>query len=266
LALAFDHGGQGRALLVLLHGLGATRQVWSPLTRLLEEKWPGRWLAPDMPGHGQSGWASNYAPGAQAEQVADLVKTFDTGDVVLLGHSMGGVVALILGTDLFGLRVRRVLGVGVKVVWTAPEISALTERAAGPPRLFESEAAAVERYLKVSGLIGLVHAGHDLARAGVARVEAGWRLAMDPRAHAVGAPDMAALTGRAKAPFALAAGSQDPMVGLEDLRAWDPRAEALEGLGHNVMVQDPAATWNWIDRALSGSASPRERPTGTELA
>src|SRR5258708_39613633 len=47
-------GGSGEPPLVLLHGLGATGDVWDGWWPLLARRWPGRWLAPDLPGHGGS--------------------------------------------------------------------------------------------------------------------------------------------------------------------------------------------------------------------
>jgi len=52
--LRVHEGGSGEPILVLLHGLGATGDVWEGWRPLLTGRWPGRWLAPDLPGHGGS--------------------------------------------------------------------------------------------------------------------------------------------------------------------------------------------------------------------
>src|SRR5215469_8706932 len=49
--LRVHEGGSGEPLLVLLHGLGATGDVWGCWWALLARRWRGRWLAPDLPGH-----------------------------------------------------------------------------------------------------------------------------------------------------------------------------------------------------------------------
>jgi pimeloyl-ACP methyl ester carboxylesterase len=46
--------GYARPVLLLLHGLGATGGVWQGWRPLLARRWPGHWLAPDLPGHGES--------------------------------------------------------------------------------------------------------------------------------------------------------------------------------------------------------------------
>jgi pimeloyl-ACP methyl ester carboxylesterase len=53
-------GGGGESVLLLLHGLGATGDVWRGWEPLLARRWPGRWLAPDLPGHGRSPYLSRY--------------------------------------------------------------------------------------------------------------------------------------------------------------------------------------------------------------
>ena len=72
--LAADRGGSGERLLVLLHGLGATRHVWHPMLQSAPPaQWSGTWLAPDLRGHGQSGPAQNYPLGCHASDVAELI-------------------------------------------------------------------------------------------------------------------------------------------------------------------------------------------------
>src|SRR4051794_27333525 len=131
--LAADRGGAGRSLLVLLHGLGATRQVWGPLLGEVCRDWNGRWIAVDLPGHGLSGVLRDYSPGAQANAVATLLRAeppFD--ELIVVGHSLGAVIALALASGWFGVRPDRVLGLGLKSVWSDAELASLARRAAAP--------------------------------------------------------------------------------------------------------------------------------------
>ena len=97
--------------MLLLHGLGATGGVWRGLAAAYDL--PS--LAPDLPGHGAAGWTTTYSFVAHAEAVLPLLDRFD-GPVPVLGHSMGGVVALVLAR-LAPTRVSRVVALGVKVSW-----------------------------------------------------------------------------------------------------------------------------------------------------
>jgi pimeloyl-ACP methyl ester carboxylesterase len=231
--------GSGPALL-LLHGLGATGAVWDGLTGLLAGHWPGPWLAPDLPGHGRSAPLRRYSFGTMAAAVA---ATVDPGSAPLavLGHSLGGVVALTLGTGWFGLRPAAVAGLGVKVRWSSVELDKATEMAARPPRVFADRAEAADRALKVAGLAGLVARDSPLVDGAVAESGGGWRPALDPAAFAVGAPDMDGLLAAARAPVVLAAGQRDSLSPEAHLRALVAEPVVLAGLGHNAHVEDPRA-------------------------
>jgi pimeloyl-ACP methyl ester carboxylesterase len=244
--LAADRGGEGGPLLVLLHGLGATRQVWAPMLVDIDQHWSGRWIAVDMPGHGASPRQPSYLPGAQAAAVADLIRAEGIdGDVVLFGHSMGGTISLALASGYFGVTPRVVLAVGTKMAWSQPELDGMAAQAIKPAKVFDDRDAAVERYLKVSGLFGLVDPASDMAAAGVVADGDGWRMALDPRTNEIGPPILPGMVESAVCPLHFAAGSEDAMCRVEDLRRWDPDAASLAGLSHNAMVQDPAAVWRW---------------------
>ena len=71
--LRVHEGGSGEPVLVLLHGLGATGDVWGCWWPLLARRWPGRWLAPDLPGHGGSRPLRGYTFESFAAAVASIV-------------------------------------------------------------------------------------------------------------------------------------------------------------------------------------------------
>ena len=224
-------GGQGDPVVLLLHGLGATAEVWDGLVPLL----PGGWVAPDLPGHGGSAPLPEYTFAAVAEAVADLV---DPAGTVVLGHSFGGVV----GLHLAGRPgVRKVIGLGIKVAWTPEELARATALAAREPARFATRDEAVARHLRLSGLDGLVAPDAPAAVAGVVEQDGAWRPALDPRAFGVGDPQVAALVAAAPVPVVLARGEHDAMVSAEQLRAIASDAVDLPGLGHNAHVEGPAA-------------------------
>ena len=64
-------GGTGVPTLLLIHGMGATGDVWDGVQTLLPGRWPGRWLVPDLPGHGGSQPLDQYTFDALTAAVAD---------------------------------------------------------------------------------------------------------------------------------------------------------------------------------------------------
>lgn len=245
--LAADSGGKTGPVLLLVHGLGATRQVWTPLLDRAREAWPGLWINVDLPGHGRSPSLDDYAPPFQAAAVAELVRAQAPGaPVFALGHSLGGVVSLALADPRHGVDVQYVLALGVKVTWTAEEADGLAERAKAPVKIFKTAEEAVARHLKMAGLMGLVAPDDPIALSGIWEALPGWRTAMDPRAQSVGPPEMARLVDSAHATVRMARGATDGLCTLDQLQDWDPLAFDIADSGHNAMVEQPEAIWNWI--------------------
>src|SRR5499426_2581979 len=177
-------GGSGEPLLVLLHGLGATGDVWDVWRPLLARRWPGRWLAPDLPGHGGSRPPSEYTFDNLAAAVADIAGP--DARTVVLGHSLGGVVGLALASGRFAVPVQAVVGLGIKVVWSDEDLDRARAVARRPLAWFASRDEAAARYLRVSGLAGLLPTDDPAVDAGLREQDGRWRLAMDPAAFAVG--------------------------------------------------------------------------------
>jgi pimeloyl-ACP methyl ester carboxylesterase len=243
--LRVHEGGSGEPLLVLLHGLGATGDVWAGWWPLLARRWPGRWIAPDLPGHGSSPPLDAYTFDGFAAAVAGIVQP--GAPIVVLGHSLGGVVGLALAGGRFPVPVQAVIGLGIKVVWTDEDLDRAQAAARRPPAWFASREEAAARYLRVSGLADLLPAGDPAVDAGLREQDGRWRLAMDPGAFAVGAPDMAQLLARSQAPVTLARGERDPMNTDEQLARLGAATVALPGLGHSAHVENPELSITLLD-------------------
>ncbi|MEV6905882.1 alpha/beta hydrolase [Amycolatopsis sp. NPDC051071] len=88
---------------VLLHALGSKSGTWDDLAARLAML-GRRVLAVDLRGHGDSAHTEKYSLDAMADDVAELLED----QVDLVGHSMGGRVAVLLAQRLPG-RVRRLV-------------------------------------------------------------------------------------------------------------------------------------------------------------
>lgn len=98
--------GAGAPTLVLIHGWNCDRRYWEPAMAVLEDDY--HLVAIDLGGHGESGADRQaWTIGAFGEDVAAVVRRLDLERVVLVGHSMGGPVAVEAAGRLPG----RVVGV-----------------------------------------------------------------------------------------------------------------------------------------------------------
>lgn len=228
-----EMGGSAGTPVVLLHGLGSTADVWGGLIQGLGDR---RWIAIDFPGHGGSKPLTVYSP----EHLALTIVPHIPRGAVLLGHSLGGVVALALAQPDFDLAPKAVFGLGIKVVWTPEELASMAQLAARPRQQFETEAEAQTRALRLAGMTS------GLLRRAVHMVDGKWETSFDPRALGVGEPEMATLIKCATCPVHLACGSDDPMVTVDQLRKFDPEASELTGSGHNAMIDSPRDVINWL--------------------
>lgn len=89
---AFIYTGQGPAL-VLLHGIGDSAQTWRDVIPTLAQRYTV--IAPDLLGHGQSDKPrGDYSVAAHANDMRDLLKILGIERVTVVGHSLGGGVAM----------------------------------------------------------------------------------------------------------------------------------------------------------------------------
>jgi pimeloyl-ACP methyl ester carboxylesterase len=104
--VAFEVRGVGTPSLVLVHGWSCDRRYWRGQVGPLAARY--QTVAVDLAGHGESGVGRRaWTMAAFGEDVVAVVEQLGLGEVVLVGHSMGGDViveaALRLGDRVAGL-------------------------------------------------------------------------------------------------------------------------------------------------------------------
>jgi 3-oxoadipate enol-lactonase len=82
----------GGPTVLMLHGIGGGHLAFAPQVETLASS-GYRAVAWDMPGYGHSAPIEPYTFKGLAQSCIALIETLNCSDVVLLGHSMGGMVA-----------------------------------------------------------------------------------------------------------------------------------------------------------------------------
>jgi pimeloyl-ACP methyl ester carboxylesterase len=84
-------GDQGPRL-VLMHGLFGQGKNWTSIAKALADH--RRVVLVDLPNHGRSGWTQTVTYGEMAMAVADVLSAESDEPLSVVGHSMGGKVAM----------------------------------------------------------------------------------------------------------------------------------------------------------------------------
>jgi pimeloyl-ACP methyl ester carboxylesterase len=119
--------GNGPVLL-LIHGIAGILENWQAVTEPLARQYTV--VAPDLPGHGGSApSAGDYSLGAFATGLRDLLVALGHERATLVGHSLGGGIAMQFAYQFPEITERLVL---VSSGGLGPEVSALLRAAALP--------------------------------------------------------------------------------------------------------------------------------------
>jgi pimeloyl-ACP methyl ester carboxylesterase len=253
---AFVRAGSGPVLL-LLHGIGNNCQTWSGVIDRLAESHTV--IAPDLLGHGASDKPrGDYSIAGYANGMRDLLSVLDIEQATVVGHSLGGGIALQFAYQ-FPERCQRLVLVGSGGL--GPELSAGLRAATLPGAdLVLTALTGVSGPLRM-GMHVLERIGRaggwrrvgDLAEAGDALlalkdIEARraflrtLRGVVDARGQAVTALDRLYLAD--SIPMLVIWGSRDPIVPArhaETVRTLVPsaRIEVFDGAGHWPHLDEP---------------------------
>ena len=89
--------GDDKPPVILLHGLMTSGACWAPVARMLEADYDV--IMPDARGHGNSSVPTQgYSYDRLASDVLGLIESLGLVKPVLIGHSMGGMTAAVVGS------------------------------------------------------------------------------------------------------------------------------------------------------------------------
>jgi 3-oxoadipate enol-lactonase len=169
---------------VLCHGGSAHCHWWDEVASQLTDL--GRVLALDFRGHGRSEWASHYGLTAYLDDLIRFIRDHLRQRVVLVGHSMGGEIAMRVAVDapqlLDGLIIVDASPAGLplktRLIWKWKR-----RKQSGPRPEFSTQEALIARFR-------LSPPGHNLTQAALAELalkgaerlpSRNWAFRLDPK-------------------------------------------------------------------------------------
>jgi pimeloyl-ACP methyl ester carboxylesterase len=244
-----DWGPADAPPVVLLHGITGHARVWDHLAARLV---PGRRvLALDQRGHGDSDPApdDDYRVGTMADDVAAFVGSLRIDRFALLGHSMGGRIAIKYAAD-HAARLERLVIVDIGPDINLAGLQRVRDMMAQSPERIESEDWAVE-YIRRANPLQDLDMLRERVRHGLKRLPEGeltWKYAKglrdmmrEGRRDAV---DLWEPLPRIPCPTLVVRGAESDILSAEVAKKMterlpDGRVVEIAGAGHTVPADRP---------------------------
>lgn len=239
--------GQG-PLMLFFHGITSNSAVFAPLVDRLSHRF--RTVAVDQRGHGLSDKPdAGYEAADYAADIAGLIRSFDAGPAILVGHSLGArnsVAAAAIYPEL----VRSVIAIDFTPYIETEVFDALDSRVNAGDQLFK-DVAAVEAYL-AARYVNLPRAAIEIrAESGYRAVEGGLRPLASPSAMAQTAKglraDLVPVYQKVTKPVLIVRGADSKLVSADALARTsrlrpDLPVVVIPGADHYVNEVSPEIT------------------------
>jgi pimeloyl-ACP methyl ester carboxylesterase len=206
-------------------------------------------LALDLRGHGDSAWADphTYLFETHAEDINAFLEKLDLSDVVLIGHSMGGMISLIYAATHPG-RVSRLIIVDSIMLMPMDRVTNMREFSARPAKSYATQDELIARYRlePAKSQLAAPEVVHRMgAHSGKQDDEGRWQHKADRRVYAnfqqiAGVP----LWEKIRVPALVITGEHStrftPEV-LAEIRARAPQVQMAQvpASDHHVMLENP---------------------------
>lgn len=249
----------GRDRLVLVHGGSAHRGWWEQVAPALSADFDV--VVPDLSGHGDSDHRPSYAPALWAGELAAVVTASGATPVIVVGHSMGGLVGIYLAA-LRPELVSRLILVDTRLNEPGPDGSAPRGSPMRPSHPHPTAEAIMARFRLRPPETNADPALLDVVRRhAIRQVDDGWIWKTDPAARQ--RFNDAAIHGRlpdVRCPVDLVYGERSELCGpetasyLSRVLQRPVRSVAVPGAYHHVPLDAP-------DRCADAIAAYAEGPS-----
>ena len=242
-SIVVEETGRGDLPVLLIHGNSLSREVFrKQLGGALSRTY--RLVAFDLPGHGDSGDALNasrtYTRPGLADAAIEVLGLLGFGEVVVVGWSLGGHIALEMASQFSGIKGLLVCG--------APPVSRHNMAEGFIPRPHMKLAG--QQHLAPSEIDAFCEAifGAPIPvvfRRAMQRADGLARKTIFEAARSGVGVDQRSLVENLDVPLAVVNGSQDPFVNLDYFEApkyanlWEGRCHRLPGLKHAPFWEAP---------------------------
>ncbi len=248
-------GRKREPAVVMIHGFPLTRAIWKVQAEALARTWYV--LRPDLRGAGKSSVPDGpYLMERLAADIAGLLDALGIERAILIGHSMGGYVALAFAR-MFTERLTRLVLIASRLRADTPEEFAARRQLADRVEHEESVEPIIDAYVPrlfaprtLAEHRGVVDLAEEIARG---NAPAGAAATLRGMALRAGAQDIAE---DVDVPTLIIAGAHDRVVGIDEARsvaALFPRGRLVvcDQSGHLPMLEEPQRVTEALESWLS---------------
>ena len=240
---------------IILHGLFGDGLNWGGVARILKDNY--RVILPDLRNHGRSPHDNDDCTyTTMAQDVSTLMIDLGLDSAHIVGHSMGGKVAMILALGQ-PERVRSLTVVDIAPKVYSPRhqdvFAALKAVAEAPPESRQEAEALLRPHLETDAVRTFIM--KNLERTdGYFAWRLNWRALWD---HYPDLIDFPRSDGQYEGPVQFLTGGESDYVSAQDqalIRQFFPNAQSREiaGTGHWLHAEKPELVARWIEEFITG--------------
>lgn len=270
-------GDETRPTVVLVHGGAAHAWWWAQAAVELSDEF--HVMAMDLSGHGASDWRDDYTYEGWIEEILTVALSDDRVRPVVVGHSLGGIIASAMAGHPDAARLAGIIVVDAPVVALDGESHLRAEHQLGIPRSYPDRESAVAAFqLRPPQAVVEEEFFDFVAGRSVHREGASWTWRYDPGVFS-GWPDRPTTTVSqlrdAPCPVTMVVGEVSPIMTPANLAAMDAlvdgssgnlRLEVLPGAAHHLMfdaaqglagiIRKCATEWTSLDKRVADPGNP----------